>query len=157
MPAFLPAECFLVYGGSVNAFHNDLRTRCLLSFIAVVLQIPCGYGLQRILDHKKWKRRNRAFIGLVIVGVPLMAAWIWEIIRVRNYDRHNPPTQTLDWTDPRFAPIFILFMLNWVSSSLWQYLILYFLGTLTNSPRKSANYAVSSSFLFGFLEYTDDY
>lgn len=157
MPAFLPAECFLVYGGSVNAFHNDLRTRCLLSFIAVVLQIPCGYGLQRVLDHKKWKRRNRAFIGLVIVGIPLMAAWIWEIIRVRNYDRYNPPTQTLDWTDPRFAPIFILFMLNWVSSSLWQYLILYFLGTLTNSPRKSANYAVSSRFLFGLLEDTDDY
>lgn len=52
IPAFLPAECFLVYGGSVNAFHNDLRTRSLLSFIAVVLQIPCGYGLQKILDHK---------------------------------------------------------------------------------------------------------
>ncbi len=53
VPAFLPAECFLVYGGSVNAFHNNLRTRSLLSFLAVVLQIPCGYGLQKILDHKK--------------------------------------------------------------------------------------------------------
>lgn len=52
VPAFLPAECFLVYGGSVNAFHNNLRTRCLLSFIAVVLQIPAGYLLQLVLDHK---------------------------------------------------------------------------------------------------------
>jgi len=55
IPAFLPAECFLVYGGSVNAFHNDLRTRSLLSFIAVCLQIPAGYGLQKILDHKVCK------------------------------------------------------------------------------------------------------
>ncbi|KAL3486471.1 hypothetical protein BJX62DRAFT_246798 [Aspergillus germanicus] len=141
IPAFLPAECFLVYGGSVNAFHNNLRTRCLLSFIAVVLQIPCGYGLQLILDNKKWKRRSRAFAGLVVVGVPLLAAWIWEIIRVRNYDRSNPPAQGLDWTEPEFVPIFVLFMVNWVASSLWQYIILYFLGTLTNSPRKSANYA----------------
>ena len=53
IPAFLPAECFLVYGGSVNAFHNNLRTRCLLSFISVVLQIPAGIGLQMILDHEK--------------------------------------------------------------------------------------------------------
>lgn len=55
IPAFLPAECFLVYGGSVNAFHNNLRTRSLLSFVAVCLQIPCGYGLQKILDHKACK------------------------------------------------------------------------------------------------------
>lgn len=73
-----------------------------------------------------------------------MAAWIWEIIRVRNYDRSNPPPVGLDWTDPSFGPIFVLFMLNSVASSLWQYIILYFLGTLTNSPRKSANYAVSN-------------
>lgn len=72
-----------------------------------------------------------------------MAAWIWEIIRVRNYDRSTPPKVGLDWAEPEFGPIFVLFMLNWVSSSLWQYIILYFLGTLTNSPRKSANYAVS--------------
>ncbi|EXJ92801.1 hypothetical protein A1O3_01355 [Capronia epimyces CBS 606.96] len=141
IPAFLPAECFLVYGGSVNAFHNNLRTRCLLSFISVVLQVPAGWGLQAILDHKTWKRRTRAFIGLGVVGIPLIAAWIWEIVRVRNYDRSNPPTRAMDWSDDGFVAIFFLFMMNWVFSSLWQYIILYFLGTLTNSPRKAANYA----------------
>lgn len=53
VPAFLPAECFLVYAGSVNAFHNSLRARSLLSFMAVVLQIPAGFGLQMILDNEK--------------------------------------------------------------------------------------------------------
>ncbi|KAJ5376292.1 hypothetical protein N7509_013178 [Penicillium cosmopolitanum] len=109
VPAFLPAETFLVYGGSVNAYRNNLRTRCLLSFLAVVIQIPCGILLQYVLDHKKWNRRNRAFLGLVMVGIPLIGAWIWEIIRVRNYDRHNPPAQGLDWTEPDFWPILGVF------------------------------------------------
>ncbi|KAK5213263.1 hypothetical protein LTR41_000842 [Exophiala xenobiotica] len=141
IPAFLPAECFLVYGGSVNAYHNNLRTRCLLSFISVVLQLPAGWGLQWILDNKNMKRKTRAFIGLGVVGIPLIAAWIWEIVRTRNYDRSSPIDHPMDWTDDGFVAIFFLFMMNWVFSSLWQYLILYFLGTLTNSPRKSANYA----------------
>lgn len=144
MPAFLPAECFLVYGGSVNAYRNNLRTRCLLSFVAVVVQIPCGILLQKVLDNKNWKRRNRAFFGLGMVGIPLIAAWIWEIIRVRNYNRQSPPESGLDWTDSGFWPILVLFVLNWVTGSLWQYIVLYFLGALTNSPKKSANYAVNA-------------
>ncbi len=144
IPAFLPSECFLVYGGSVNAYRNDLRTRCLLSFCAVVLQIPAGYGLQKILDHKTWTRRKRALIGLAVVGIPLLAAWIWEIVRTRNYNRHEIPAHALDWTDDGFAPIFVLFMLNWVSSILMQYVILYYLSCLTNLPTKAANYAVSA-------------
>ncbi|KAF9886549.1 hypothetical protein FE257_011321 [Aspergillus nanangensis] len=141
VPAFLPAECFLVYGGSVNAYHNNLRTRCLLSFVAVLIQVPCGVLLQSVLDNKNWKRRSRAFVGLGMVGIPLIAAWVWEIIRVRKYDRHNPPMQGLDWAEPEFWPILALFVLNWVTGSLWQYIVLYFLGALTNSPKISANYA----------------
>jgi MFS family permease len=143
IPAFLPSECFLVYMGSTNAYRNDLRTRCLLSFCAVVFQIPAGYGLQKILDHKTWTRRTRALTGLAVVGVPLMAAWIWEIVRTRNYNRSVVPAHPLDWSDDGFGPIFVLFMLNWCSSILMQYVILYYLSCLTNSPTKAANYAVS--------------
>ena len=77
-----------------------------------------------------------------MVGIPLIAAWVWEIIRVRDYNRHAPPVVGLDWTEPEFWPILVLFVLNWVTGSLWQYIVLYFLGALTNSPTKSANYAV---------------
>lgn len=140
IPCFLPAECYLVYLGSANAFHNNLRTRCLLSFMSVVLQIPFSILLQWILDNKRWKRKTRALLGLMYVGVPLLASWIWEMIRTRNYDRHNPPTP-MDWTDDGFAPIFVLFMMNWISSTLWQYIIMYFLGTLTNDPIKGSHYS----------------
>ena len=80
IPAFLPAGSFLIYNGSVNAFHNDLRTRSLLTFIAVVFQIPCGFGLQKVLDNTHWSRRARGLLGLMVVAVPLMSAWAWEIV-----------------------------------------------------------------------------
>lgn len=37
-------------------------------------------------------------------------------IRTRNYNRNSPPADPTDWDEPRFAWIFILFMLNWVFS-----------------------------------------
>lgn len=80
LPAFLPAGSFLIYNGSVNAFHNNLRARSLLSFIAVVVQIPCGHGLHLILDNPKWQRKTRGLLGLTAVTIPLMTAWIWEIV-----------------------------------------------------------------------------
>lgn len=90
-------------------------------------------------------RRTRAFLGLAVVGIPLIASWIWQLVSVRNYDRSITPTTTTDWTSSNFVSEFFLFVMTWVFSSLWQYIILYFLGTLTNSPRKAANYAVSLS------------
>lgn len=150
IPAFLPSECFLVYGGSANAFRNNLRTRTLLSFVAVVLQMPAAYGLKLVLDHAAWKRRTRALVGLALVGTPLIGAWIWQMVEVRHYDRAIPtPADALvDWTDTGFVSDFFLFTLTWVASILFQYIILYFLSCMTNSPRKAANYAgVYRSFL----------
>lgn len=97
------------------AYLNNLRVRSLLSFIAVVLQIPAGYGLQWILDHKVWGRRKRGLIGLTAVSAPMIIAWVWETVRVRGYNRDQPPTDPTDWTEPRFGWIFVLFVLTWVS------------------------------------------
>lgn len=103
LPAFLPAEGFLVYSGSVNgrssstrqynahtfiAFNNNLRTRSLLSFIAVVMQIPAGWILQYVLDYPGWGRRKRGLIGLTGVCIPLVVAWVWEMVCL---EVHHPP------------------------------------------------------------------
>ncbi|KAF2011274.1 hypothetical protein BU24DRAFT_397708 [Aaosphaeria arxii CBS 175.79] len=114
LPAFLPSEGFLVYSGSVNAHLNNLRTRSLLSFMAVVLQIPAGWGLQLILDRPTWSRRMRGMIGLI--------------------------TNPTDWDEPRFGWIFVLFMLTWVSCQLWHNIVYYWIGAITNSPQKLTHY-----------------
>jgi len=113
LPAFLPSEGFLVYSGSVNgkpfprflslfthlvlAFNNNLRTRSLLSFIAVVLQIPAGWALQYVLDYQGWGRRKRGLIGLTGVSVPLVIAWIWEMVSLYGIAHMiNPVINRLD-------------------------------------------------------------
>ncbi|KAJ4372612.1 hypothetical protein N0V86_007974 [Didymella sp. IMI 355093] len=140
VPAFLPSEGFLVYSGSVNAFKNNLRTRSLLAFVAVVLQIPAGWALQAVLDYPHWGRRKRGLVGLTGVGSGLLVAWVWEMIRVRHYDRNNPPTNPTDWDEPEFGWIFVLFMLTWIFSQLWHNVVYYWIGALTNSPQKLTHY-----------------
>ncbi|KAH8664353.1 hypothetical protein BX600DRAFT_550406 [Xylariales sp. PMI_506] len=140
IPAFLPAGSFLIYLGSVNAFQNNLRARCLLSFISLVVQIPCGHILHLILDCPKWSRRRRALSGLAFVGIPLSIAWICEIVRTRGFNRNTPLVAPLDWTDPAFAPILILFVLNWTASILWQYIVPWFIGALSVPPEQLSHY-----------------
>ncbi|KAF1355747.1 hypothetical protein EJ07DRAFT_167936 [Lizonia empirigonia] len=81
IPAFLPSEGFLVYSGSVNAFKNNLRTRSLLAFIAVVLQIQGGWALEAVLDYPGWGRRKRGLVGLTEFGwifVLFMLTWVFS-------------------------------------------------------------------------------
>ncbi|ORY64795.1 uncharacterized protein BCR38DRAFT_431019 [Pseudomassariella vexata] len=140
LPAFLPAGSFLIYLGSVNAFQNNLRVRSLVSFVALIVQIPFGHLLHFFLDHPGWSKRKRGLIGLAFVGVPLCAAWMWEIIRTRGFDRSNPPSNPLDWNDSDFGPVMVLFVLNWTFSILWQYLVPWLIGALTMSPDKLSHY-----------------
>ena len=140
LPVFLPAGSFLIYLGSANAFQHSLRARSLLSFLALVVQIPFGHLLHLILDHPKWTRRTRAILGLAYVGVPLCTAWAWEIARTQPLDRGQLPSHPIDWNEPAFAPAAVLFILNWTASVLWQYLVPWFVGSLTNSPARLSHY-----------------
>lgn len=140
LPAFLPAGSFLIYLGSVNAFQNTLRARSLLSFIALVVQIPFGHILHVILDRPAWSRRKRGLAGLAFVGIPLSVAWVWEIVRTRAFDRSAPPVNPVDWNDPEYGPIMVLFVLNWTASVLWQYLVPWFIGALGLPPEKLGHY-----------------
>jgi ABC-type sugar transport system permease subunit len=65
-----------------TAYNNNLRTRSLLAFIAVVMQIPAGWALQAILDDPGWGRRKRGLVGLTSVAVPLVIAWVWEMVSI---------------------------------------------------------------------------
>lgn len=57
---------------------------------------------------------SNSVIYLIKVGIVLALTRVK--IRTRNYNRNSPPADPTDWDEPRFAWIFILFMLNWVFS-----------------------------------------
>ncbi|KAF1995490.1 hypothetical protein P154DRAFT_580797 [Amniculicola lignicola CBS 123094] len=86
-------------------------------------------------------RKTWTLVGLAVVGIPLIAAWAWEVARTRNHNRHSPPTHLTDWSNDAFVAILFLSMLNRIASSLWQYIILWFLGCFSNLLRKAVNYA----------------
>lgn len=112
--------------------------------------------MQYVLDYSGWGRRKRGLVGLTGVCIPLVIAWVWEMvcvgidgsltrtnitqIRTRNYDRNNPPANPTDWDEPKFGWIFFLFMLNWTFSQLWHNIVYYWIGALTNSPQKLTHY-----------------
>lgn len=140
LPAFLPAGSFLIYLGSVNAFENNLRARSLLSFVALIVQIPFGHTLHFILDSPKWCKRRRALRGLAFVAIPLTAAWLWEIVRTRSFDRNVLPNHSIDWTEIQYGPAMILFVLNWSASILWQYIVPWFIGSMDVPPESISHY-----------------
>ncbi|KAI1848639.1 hypothetical protein JX266_005498 [Neoarthrinium moseri] len=140
LPAFLPAGSFLIYLGSVNAFQNSLRARSLLSFVALVVQVPFGHLLHMILDKPDWTKRARSLAGVTFVGLPLCIAWVWEIARTRNIDRTTPPSVPLDWADHEYGASMVLFTLNWTASILWQYIVPWFIGALDIPPGKLSHY-----------------
>ncbi|ETS86101.1 hypothetical protein PFICI_04126 [Pestalotiopsis fici W106-1] len=140
LPAFLPAGSFLIYLGSVNAFENSLRARSLLSFIALIVQIPVGHILHLILDNHGWTKPRRALFGLGFVALPLSVAWVWEIVRTRDFNRSFPPENPVDWTEARYGPAMVLFVLNWTASVLWQYIVPWFIGNLDIPQDKISHY-----------------
>ncbi|KAH6873595.1 hypothetical protein B0T10DRAFT_466126 [Thelonectria olida] len=58
----------------------------------------------------------------------------------RALDRSNPPVDPTDWSEPAFGPIMVLFVRTWTASILWQYIVPWFIGALTNSPARLSHY-----------------
>ncbi|KAI1841581.1 hypothetical protein JX266_012234 [Neoarthrinium moseri] len=112
LPAFFSAGSFLIYLGSVNVFNNTLRARSLLSFVALVVQIPFGHLLHLILDN--YTQHQRLLIGLI-------------------------PSLGSPWS---------FFVMNWTASVLWQYLVPWYIGSLSlTSDRLSHYIGVQRGFL----------
>jgi hypothetical protein len=88
LPALLLPNCLLIYGSSMNTYHNNLRTRCLLFFVFIVPQILCGYGLQKILDHNALEA-TKTHLG-----------WI--------EDRGRAPERSLDLGDSARSAVMIM-------------------------------------------------
>lgn len=74
------------------------------------------------LDSQKFSRRNKALMGLSVVGVMFMAAWAGAIVLQSTYTREsillNPPD--VDWTETGFAGPFVLYCLFGIIDAMYQ-------------------------------------
>ncbi|RFU31710.1 hypothetical protein B7463_g4648, partial [Scytalidium lignicola] len=148
VPGMLATEIHLVYLGSTNSYHNDARVRCLNGFVALLVALPINFFLSWMLDHTQWTRRVRGVIATSFIAVFLIGAYIAEICRTYKWNRHIAGPN-MDWNDPGYAGVLILYIINWVACSLVLNLVMWFLGTLSNDPEKCAHYSGLTRALLG--------
>jgi len=155
-PMFWCSNWFYTYQqNAVNASRFDVRTRALNSCLYYSAQIFGALALGYMLDSEKWRRSVRAKACLAMLFVVTMVIWGGGYAYEKGYTRFdvnrnidkdtglpvNPNAiPAMDWDSPGFAgPMFLYFFYGFYDS-LWQASVYWFMGALSNSGRRSANY-----------------
>ena len=95
LPMFFASNYFYAYQGSVNATVFDSPTRALNATLegagAIVGALMIGF---LVLDNKWMPRRQRGYLGLVVVTVLTIVVWAtglsWQVTFNRDYVKdHN--------------------------------------------------------------------
>ncbi|KAF2165583.1 hypothetical protein M409DRAFT_36848 [Zasmidium cellare ATCC 36951] len=140
LPAFFTPEMFFPFQSSMNAYIFNLRTRTLNTLLNNLIQIPTALGLGFLLDNEKLgSRRRRAFIGITIDMIWITGTYIAQTVWLSswNFDR-SVPGPSIDCTDPVYAGAVVIYMLYAAQYGIFQNMVIYVIGTLTNEPRKTA-------------------
>ncbi|EXJ89091.1 hypothetical protein A1O3_02155 [Capronia epimyces CBS 606.96] len=149
IPTMFAPEVFFPLQASINAYAFNLRTRTLNSLLNNLIQIPVTIGMGLVLDREKLgTRKVRAFIGITIDAVWITGAYIAQTIWLSSwkFDR-SVPGPSIDVRDKAYAGAVVIYMLYAAQYGIFQNLVIYVLGGLTNEPRRSA--AMSGLFVGG--------
>lgn len=143
-PMFWSSNWFYTYQqNAINGAHFDTRTKALNSCLYYVAQIVGALGLGYALDTPSIRRSVRAKICLVMLFSVTMIiygggyAWEKQYTRATVASKHFVPT---DWSTPGYAGPMFLYICYGLYDSLWQASVYWFMGALSNSGRRSANY-----------------
>ncbi|KAJ6445379.1 Glycerol 2-dehydrogenase (NADP(+)) [Purpureocillium lavendulum] len=143
MPAFFVPEMFFPFQSSMNAYAFNLRTRTLNSLLNNLIQIPTTMFMGLLLDTPKIKsRKKRAMLGIGFDAVWISAAYIAQTVWLSSwkFDR-SVPGPSIDCTDPAYPGAIVIYMIYAAQYGMFQNVVVYVMGTLTNDPYKSASIA----------------
>jgi len=146
-PMFWSSNWFISYQtNSVNGAHFDTRTKALNSILYYSAQIIAALLLGYILDIEKVRRSVRAKAAWVMLFVMTMAIWGGGYAYAKQYTRDDvnpkihPEFKPTDWETPGYVgPMFLYFFYGFYDA-LWQASVYWYMGALSNSGRRSANY-----------------
>jgi len=144
---FWSSNWFYVYQqNAINGAHFDTRTKALNSLLYYLAQIAAAVIWGYCLDIESVRRSIRAKAALAVLFVLTMAIWgggyVWE----RGYTREtvdpklNPDFVPTDWTTPGYVGPMFLYIFYGFYDAAWQATVYWFMGALSNSGRRSANY-----------------
>jgi hypothetical protein len=142
MPLMFLPEVSLVISGSLNAYAFNLRTRSLNSVLITSCQIPLVVGMGWLLDSESLGRRQtRALIAVALITVWItgveMAQTIW--LNSWKFDRSITGPE-IDLYDSAYPGVVIIYLIYGGQYSIFQNVVLWILGSLSNNPHRSALY-----------------
>ncbi|KAJ5688494.1 hypothetical protein N7536_011113 [Penicillium majusculum] len=142
-PMFWSSNWFISYQtNSVNSAYFNTRTKALNTFLYYIAHI-LGACFISTMDLNYFRRTIRARGMLVILFGLTMIIHGGGYVFQKQYTRPPggaKPSINTDWSDPGYGgPMFLYFSYGFYDV-VWQGAVYWYIGTLSNSSRKSANY-----------------
>ncbi|KZT27994.1 MFS general substrate transporter [Neolentinus lepideus HHB14362 ss-1] len=126
-----------------NAALFNIRARALNNFVYWIAQILGSVGIGMFLDQQYLSRRTRAFCGWVVVFLLVFCVHIWGYIYQRQYTRQSTPPDSvkMDIYDKGYPAKIILYIFCGALDAIWQTVVYWVLGTMSDDPAKLAHFA----------------
>jgi len=152
-PMFWSSNWFTTYQqNGVNGLRFDTRTKALNNLLYYLAQIIAALSLGYLLDIEKVRRSTRARLAWGLLVVMTMVIWGGGYAFEKTYTREDvfsDLTATpkiyakigpMDWDSSGYVgPMFLYFFYGFYDA-LWQATVYWYMGSLSNSGRRSANY-----------------
>ncbi|KAJ5935300.1 DUF895 domain membrane protein [Penicillium verhagenii] len=146
-PMFFASNWFYVYQqNGVNSAHFNTRTKALNSLLYYLAQIVAAAIWGVLLDIQSVKRSFRAKVTWAVLFVLTMAIWGGGYAYEKTYTRDtvnttlHPDFKPTDWSTPGYVGPMFLYIFYGFYDAAWQASLYWFMGALSNSGRRSANY-----------------
>ncbi|EON95631.1 putative major facilitator superfamily transporter protein [Phaeoacremonium minimum UCRPA7] len=154
-PMFFVSNTFYTWQmNDMNGAHFNVRTRALNNVLYWAAQIFGAVIFGFALDFARIRRSVRARIAfgalVTLTFVVWGGGWAWqkqqptrEVVEAVDADGNPTYTGRADWTDggKKFiGPMFLYIFMGFFDAA-WQTCIYWYMGALSNSGRKAANFA----------------
>ncbi|KAF4435886.1 putative DUF895 domain membrane protein [Fusarium austroafricanum] len=139
-PMFFSSNWFYVYQQNVvNGAYFATRTKALNSLLYWFAQIVAAAIWGYLLDLEHFRRSVRAKIALVVLFILTFIVWGGGYVHQKTYTRGDAPIDT-DWKDSGYIGPMFLYIFYGFYDAAWQATVYWFMGALSNSGRRCANY-----------------
>ncbi|KAG6005994.1 hypothetical protein E4U21_007487 [Claviceps maximensis] len=146
-PMFFSSNWFYVYQqNAVNGARFTTRTKALNSLLYYLAQIIAAWITGVMVDIQGVRRSLRAKVTWVVLVVFTFALWGGGYAYQKDYTREtvdeklNPDYTPTDWTSPGYVGPMFLYIFYGFYDAVWQACIYWYMGALSNSGRRLANY-----------------
>ncbi|KAG9234980.1 putative UNC93-like protein [Amylocarpus encephaloides] len=146
-PMFWSSNWFITYqANSVNGAYFTTRTKALNNLLYYLAQIVGALAFGYAMDIQYFKRSLRAKISLVFLFALTMIVWGGGYAFAKGYTRADvnkdlhPDHQFMDWSTSGYVGPMFLYIFYGLYDAVWQASVYWYMGALSNSGRRSANY-----------------